>query len=301
MQAGPSTLAILVCVRNEDIRQQLHEKVASATSCTSHTSFVYIGATLIVMSQASQIVIDVDKANHQSCLDELGNRGAKRLIILFATSFSGTLAIPNVFQRCEMYSCNGAQVHLLESTYCDATLDIFHTRSEVYACHTLIMARVSIEVSEYSGPKSYPPFDLQNLRVPEIKSEISNHIMPDETNDKRHDVLPWLAGFAAGASTAAYIIWSVEFAVEGVYIVCQVGSCAISGTALAVVGISSLAVGLGTAAIVYYIPWRKLAQWFSKAWSYFIRFLVRIWDFVKHRLATFLERVFAVITDLYVF
>lgn len=128
---------------------------------------------------------------------------------------------------------------------------------------------------------------------------------PMNVSSKQSNVLPWLAagaGATAGAATAVGMVSSFKFSAWGAYVsygplTAATGYATGTGS-LAIVG---GAVGVGVAAAVYFIPWRKLATWAVKAWDLFLVFVKSVWNFFKRAWQLFLGFLKGVIKAIKMF
>ena len=111
--------------------------------------------------------------------------------------------------------------------------------------------------------------------------------------DETAKILPWLAGLQA-ANCALLFVAHVEIATDGVYIKAQVGSFAEKLGTLDI-DTSTIQAAVPVAAAVYFIPWRKLAQWLLTQWETFLSFLKNVWKCIKDRFDDFMGFVLMII------
>lgn len=131
-------------------------------------------------------------------------------------------------------------------------------------------------------------------------------------------LLAFLAGGIGSLSAAGVLISNISFDTHGTYISTQftrvlggasfiynnhstsfssqlcTAALSISSSTLLAAGAS----GVVVAASVYFIPWRKLAIYMTKAWNHFLSFLASIWEFFKDRWAMFVEFIGYILTNV---
>ena len=132
---------------------------------------------------------------------------------------------------------------------------------------------------------------------------------PTPVSSSTNPLLVFLAGGIGSLAAAGVLISNISFDTHGTYISARfthmLGSASFiynnhstslgsqlitaaqsisSGTLLAAGG-----TGVVVAASVYFIPWRKLAKYMTRAWNDFLGFLASLWEFFKERWTLFIE------------
>ncbi|KAH7336406.1 hypothetical protein BKA65DRAFT_479313 [Rhexocercosporidium sp. MPI-PUGE-AT-0058] len=229
-----------------------------------------------------------------------------RLAIIRSAEFSSSsmkIEIPAVFKSLDIITASGHDLYLTsDSSFCGISLTKWNGRSASHASYELILrTNVYLELPDYEfAEKDVRPHfkfddegDVANAAV-HIPKDVEDG-PPMSVSSKQSDVLPWLAagaGAAAGAATAVGMVSSFKFSAWGAYVsygplTAATGYAAGTGS-LAIVGGAALGVGVGVAAAVYFIPWRKLATWAVKAWDLFMVFVKSVWTFFKRAWQLFL-------------
>ena len=220
----------------------------------------------------------------------------KRLAIIVSNANSALqLEIPPLFTSLEIRATKHHEIYLSpKSSYCGISLTAWNRRT-THCTHELILhGHVYLEVPGYDPAENEtpPPFSFQDEEdIPTAASAIREVVEKDTAmpvTPRQSSVLPWLAGGAGAVTSAATAIGMVshfKFSAWGAYVsygplTAAAGNVAASGS-LAMAGMASLGIGVGVAAAVYFIPWKKLAGWAVKAWDLFLVFVKSVWKFFK--------------------
>ncbi|KAH6711139.1 hypothetical protein BKA61DRAFT_613137 [Leptodontidium sp. MPI-SDFR-AT-0119] len=239
-----------------------------------------------------------------------------RLAVIRSAEFSSSsmkIEVPSVFKSLDIITAAGHDLYLTsDSSFCGISLTKWNSRSSYYASYELTLrSNVYLELPDYEfAEKDVRPHfkfedegDVANAAVI-IKKDMEDG-PPMNVSSKQSNVLPWLAagaGATAGAATAVGMVSSFKFSAWGAYVsygplTAATGYATGTGS-LAIVG---GAVGVGVAAAVYFIPWRKLATWAVKAWDLFLVFVKSVWNFFKRAWQLFLGFLKGVIKAIKMF
>jgi energy-converting hydrogenase Eha subunit E len=132
----------------------------------------------------------------------------------------------------------------------------------------------------------------------DIKKLVKQIVKTIENPKASCGTLPWIEGPAKGKPTVR--ITEVDIVEGGLRIVCvgaSVGS--VVGLAFGAPPMVGAVVGgfvaLVGAALVYFVPWKKLWSWLTKGWVHLIRFLILIRAAIKVGIVDWLKKMITVL------
>ncbi|KAG4438930.1 hypothetical protein IFR05_005610 [Cadophora sp. M221] len=280
--AGPKSLVVLAIVSKDALSRVQSKYFAGAVRITTEDDVL-------------DTVTALSRSYPQS-----------RLAVIRSAEFSSSsmkLEVPSNFKSLEIITATGHDLYLTsDSSFCGINLTKWNGRSSSYASYELTLrSNVFLELPDYEFAEKdiRPQFkfedegDVANAAAI-IKNDMDGGPLMS-VSSKQSNILPWLAagaGATAGAATAVGMVSSFKFSAWGAYVsygplTAATGYATGTGS-LAIVGGAALGVGVGVAAAVYFIPWRKLATWAVKAWDLFMVFVKSVWSFFKRAWQLFL-------------
>lgn len=259
------------------------------------------------------------RQNISALVDNLAVRfPGRRLCIIGGSTYEIlTIQVPEVFVSLEIATARSDWLHLsADSTYCSIPLHKYAARSSHQKRELILRNHIATELPDCSyveGNSSPPPFNFSTDQDVETAAKHIRNVMENgsllEIDPRSSEVLPWLAavaGVATSLTTAACMCAKVEVGARGCYITyaglkAGVASTWATGSVTAATVGVSLGTGFTLAAVVYFVPWAKLARWAVNEWDHFMIFLKSVWNVLRKafkKLVTIIRKIFTLLRTL---